>query len=362
MSRRICRHGSSPARSLARHRGFSLIELMIAMALSLVVLGGAIAIFVSSRATYETTDRLSRLQDNGRFALDTIVRDLRAAGYLGCARSASLNNLLAKPDDLQWNFEFGVQGLDAQDASWAPALDGKAGIEPAAGSDILVVHSPRGEFEPVRVVAGWLMASTTDDIVTADETSSLIRAGDIVQISDCNARSVFQVTNAAAGVVSHAVGGDDTDKNLPGNASDDLNYAFTDAAELVTLNSVVYYIAPTPDPETDAAPNLSLFRRVSGRLSERLQDEELAPGIENMQLLFGELDGDTIDYRRADQVGDWNRVQTVRVALLVRSTSQFGTDRDNETYELLDTEVQAAGDRYLRQVFTTTVGVRNNPS
>jgi len=350
-------HASSPASSsYTRGRGFSLIELMIAMALSLVILGGAIAIFVSSRATYETTDRLSRIQDNGRFALDSIVRDLRSAGYAGCSRSAPLSNLLKKPDTLQWNFEFAVQGLDATDDVWAPTLDSGAGISPDTGSDVLVVHAPVGEFEPVRVVAGSLMSSTTDDIVTEDK-ASLIVSGDIIQISDCNARAIFQVTGANAGVISHARNGEDSNNNLPGNATNDLDYAYTDAAELVTLESVVYYIDATPDPETQGSPGKSLFRRSSGRGSE-----ELAPGVENMQLLFGELDGGTLEYRRADQVADWNRVETVRIALLVRSTSEYGFERDNHSYELLDSKVTAPNDRYLRQVFTTTVSVRNNPT
>lgn len=346
-------------RSSSHARGFSLIELMIAMALSLVILGGAIAIFVSSRATYETTDRLSRIQDNGRFALDSIVRDLRAAGYVGCSRSAPLSNLLAKPDTLQWNFEFGVQGLDARGSTWVPALDTNAGIAPTTGSDVLVVHSPVGEFEPVRVVAGSLMSSTTGDILTEDKaTPPLIRVGDIVQISDCNARSIFQVTPASnAGVIGHGKGGADSDKNLPGNTTNDLAYAYTDAAELVTLQSVAYYVAATPDPETNTTPTTSLFRRTSGRAPE-----ELAVGVENMQLLFGEFVGDTLNYRRANEVADWSRVQTVRIALLVRSTSEFGTDRDNGSYELLDSRITAPGDRHLRQVFTTTVDVRNNAS
>src|SRR5688572_21303971 len=39
-------------------RGFSLLELMVAMAISLMLLMGVVALFVSSRASYETTERL----------------------------------------------------------------------------------------------------------------------------------------------------------------------------------------------------------------------------------------------------------------------------------------------------------------
>ena len=69
-------------------RGFSLTELMVAMTLSLILLGGVIAVFSSARTTYETTDRLSRIQESGRFALDSMVTDLRATGFIGCSFAA----------------------------------------------------------------------------------------------------------------------------------------------------------------------------------------------------------------------------------------------------------------------------------
>src|SRR5690349_20318598 len=68
--------------------GITLVELMVGMTLSLILLAGVLAIFASSRKTYETIDRLSRIQESGRFALETIVHDLRAAGYIGCRNRA----------------------------------------------------------------------------------------------------------------------------------------------------------------------------------------------------------------------------------------------------------------------------------
>ena len=67
-------------------RGFGVIELMVAVAISLLLLAGVVAIFVSSKNSYETNERLSRIQENGRFALNTIMTDLRASGFVGCAR------------------------------------------------------------------------------------------------------------------------------------------------------------------------------------------------------------------------------------------------------------------------------------
>jgi type IV pilus assembly protein PilW len=372
MPRRIC---SSRDERPKFQGGFSLVELMVAMALSLVLLAGVVAVFASSRATYETTDRLSHIQDSGRFALGSIARDLRSAGYLGCARSAQLTNALNTPTALLWNFALPVQGFDAQEGAWEPELDtGDDSVVSGAapGSDVLVVRLPRGEFEPVRAVEGTFMSATTDDIVIEDVTPALIEAGDIVQVSDCNARAVFQVVANTAGVISHgevAAAGE-----LPGNAKGDIGYAFTDLAELVPIQSVIYYLgegsasagestseaggtgsAPASSAAPSSAASLSLWRRVSGSG----EPEELVEGVESMQLLFGEANGSNVTYRPAGAVVDWRQVRTVRVALLVRSLSEYGSDVDHGDYEVLDETVADPGDRHLRQVFTTTVGIRN---
>lgn len=61
--------------------GFSLIELMIAMALSLIILLAVVQVFLSSRQTYVLSDDLSRIQENGRFSLEFLAKNVRVAGY-----------------------------------------------------------------------------------------------------------------------------------------------------------------------------------------------------------------------------------------------------------------------------------------
>lgn len=73
----------------SRTRGFTLIEMMVALAISTLLLMGVVALFISSRASYETTEQLSRIQENGRFSLDQFATDIRSAGFQGCARGTT---------------------------------------------------------------------------------------------------------------------------------------------------------------------------------------------------------------------------------------------------------------------------------
>ena len=347
-----------------RVTGFSLVELMVALALSLILLAGVLAIFASSRTTYETTDRLARLQENGRFALDLIVRDLRSAGYAGCSKAAPFTNMLNQETNVMRNFAIAVQGYDAQATDWSPALDATVIADAEVGNDVLVVRRPRGDFEPVRVLeyVGY-MKFETDPVRIPDVSPQLIQAGDIVQISDCTSRAVFEVTDNSSGVLTHdetaATPPAEGEEGVPvepgtGNKSGSLGYAFTDKAEVVPVQTVIYFLRV---PAGDTTPNL--YRRVSGGGPA----EPVVEGVEAMQVTYGVPVAGKIVYRKASEIGgDWASVQTVRIALLVRSLSEYGSDTDQQKYDLLGEEVPEPGDRRLRQVFTTTVDLRNAPT
>ena len=347
---------------MRNERGFSIVELMVAMAISLLLLAGVVSIFVSSKSSYETNERLSRIQENGRFALDSIMSDLRASGFVGCARqptylSTSLNNATT----LQWNFLAGpVMGFQATGANtWSPAMDTSIPT-PLSGSDVLVVRVPVRERTSMPLVTD--VGSPTNTLQIAAGTTNSVQTGDIVLAYSCEAISVFQVSNYASstGVISHAILA--SSATLPGNATDTLNYSYRRAVtQVVPVETVAYFIAPSSrigDP-SDPAPagTTSLWRR---RGMDVVQ--ELVEGIEQIQVQYGvDTNGDVIvdTYRTADAVTDWNDVISVSVALLVRSLEQYGSDRDRRDYNVLDVTVSAPADRRLREVFAATASIRN---
>lgn len=64
-----------------RQNGLSLVELLIAMLLGLILTAGALQMMLSSQEVYQTTDTLSRIQENGRFTLNFLAKDIRMAGH-----------------------------------------------------------------------------------------------------------------------------------------------------------------------------------------------------------------------------------------------------------------------------------------
>jgi type IV pilus assembly protein PilW len=342
-------------------RGFGIVELMVAVAISLLLLTGVVSIFVSSKSSYETNERVSRIQENGRVALDSIMTDLRASGFVGCARqptylSTSLNNATT----LQWNFLAGpVTGFQATGVNtWSPAMDPNI-PSPLSGSDVLMVRVPVRERVALPLTAD--LGSPTNSLQVAAGSTNGIQTGDIALAYSCEAISVFQVSDYAAGtgVISHVA---NASGQVPGNANATVNYSYRRAVtHVVPIETVAYFIAPSArvGDASDPAPagTTSLWRQRGLSAAQ-----ELVEGIEQIQVLYGvDTNGDVIvdEYRTANNITDWNDVISVSVALLARAIDEHGPDTDRRSYNLLDVTVAAPGDRRLREVFTATASIRN---
>ncbi len=78
------RHLPSPGPcgpSAALQAGMTLVELMVAMVMSLFLVGGILMMHLSGRSTFIETGQLSRIQENVRFSSDYMIRDIRNAGF-----------------------------------------------------------------------------------------------------------------------------------------------------------------------------------------------------------------------------------------------------------------------------------------
>lgn len=62
-------------------RGLSLVEIMVALVLSMVIVIAAASFFIGSSRSRDTQDAASLLQENARFATDILTRNIQQAGY-----------------------------------------------------------------------------------------------------------------------------------------------------------------------------------------------------------------------------------------------------------------------------------------
>lgn len=84
----ICQYSATPNQQ--RQSGLSLVEMLVALVISLFLIAGVIQLFIGSKQTYRFHDALSRVQENGRFALEAMARDIRMAGYQPVGGTATI--------------------------------------------------------------------------------------------------------------------------------------------------------------------------------------------------------------------------------------------------------------------------------
>ncbi|MFJ2687919.1 PilW family protein [Pseudomonas sp. NPDC087342] len=65
-------------------RGFGLIELLIALALSLIVVLGVAQVFISAKNTYVSQNTAAGMQEDARFVLSKMIQEIRMIGMFGC--------------------------------------------------------------------------------------------------------------------------------------------------------------------------------------------------------------------------------------------------------------------------------------
>jgi len=77
-------------------KGISIIEIMVSLVINSLVLIAIIQLFSQNKTNYVQQEELSRMQENGRFAMEYISRDLRYADFWGCVPdpSAVQNNVV----------------------------------------------------------------------------------------------------------------------------------------------------------------------------------------------------------------------------------------------------------------------------
>lgn len=346
-------------------RGLSLVEIMVAMVIGLVLTAGVIQLFIGSKQTYRFQDAASRVQENARFAIEALNFDIRMAGNLGCTVFAQNVNSTLNGAPLSFAPGTGIQGWEADDtepgeafnlpAANAAVVDAStgnwstsggatldAGTMSLPGSDIVRIW--RGDGAVGTISATSTLTGPNINITTAPVTATF-QDGDILLLSDCQNTDWVQMC---------AVG------CTPGNTA---TATLTQpGGSVVKVQSYIYYVGKRND---DSPPGL--FRRplgdiATGNGAAAGAAEEVVEGVENMQVLYGvDTNANRIvdDYVTADNVNNWNNVVSVQIALLMRATERGDDISGAATYTLAGTDANADNDGRLRQVFSTTVTLRN---
>jgi type IV pilus assembly protein PilW len=321
--------------TVALQAGVTLVEVMVALAIGSFLMIGAVQVYTQSRQAFVINESIARVQETAQFAMDTVEADLRMAsnwGRLSRGTAIEGRSLLGDPNP---------KGLAAPVAcgnTWALDL-----ARPVTG-----VNNAYG-----LPCAATGAAQPNSDTVTARRATVAPSAAPLQA-----GRLYIQSTR------------------IQGELFDDGNVPTTfDPLESETHDLLVntYYVAAN----SQLIPGAPTLRRKSLQMvggAPVIIDQEVAPGVENMQLQFGvDVDQDnTVDryVNPGDPILDptqagfipGSRVLTARVWLIVRGVQPEIGIVDATPYAAGDVALGVFNDQYRRIEVSKTILLRNSRS
>ncbi|MFC1578860.1 PilW family protein [Pseudomonadota bacterium] len=307
--------------------GFSLVELLVALAIGVVLSFAVTHFLLRSKLSFLQSDELARLQENGAYALRLLSHELAMAGHLGSAMPGStiatalkgspcFDFLLDTASAIVHVNDVNTDGI-ATTGGTLPPRDCFLSRQHQVGTDILLVRRTSGT---ALVSAGQVRGA-------ADAAALYLRSGD-----EGVAPSIHR-------------GGSTQDRD-----------------DLWEYIPAMFFLRGHSRSRGDNIP--TLCRKRPGRSSENMAPTEcLVEGIENLQLEFGiDDDGDmqADRFERVPATAELTQAVAARVYLLVRSVHPIAGHRDDKSYLLAGKRIAAAHDSYYRRVMQVTVLLRNN--
>jgi len=360
--------------------GFSLVELLVAMTLGLLLISGMVSVFAGNRRSSDLNSAISNMQESARFALDALAADVRISGFQGCLPVQSgQTDVLAGPTPRppptnRFMASATTASVIRANGTWDPAPPNGfvAASHPAVpGTHALALQYGDPDTRRLRAEMRLGGKPSPAGVVQLETALDGARKDDVAIISNCAQADIFRITGVDNGGLNlqHKASGN--------GGSGNLSVAYGDAATIgetiVTLfRSNVYYVAETGQTNEDGDAVRALFRQ-SLPYGDTVTNPptEIVTGIENLRVAFGirQATGN-LRYVSPDSAEyEPERVQSVRIGLLMASRDRIAAEDDVRTYTLAaqqippggdpDSGLTHAGDSRYRLAFNTTIKVRN---
>jgi type IV pilus assembly protein PilW len=313
-----------------RQSGLTLIELMVGLALGVLLLFGVGLLFSQNKQSYLQNEQLARLQEDARFAIEELSRDISMAGFMAEITDSTV--LAVGITEAQQTAL--VAGADCENSGRNWVYDFSAGL---SESSLLAGDNVGAAQAFLSCIPGGFREGT--DIIAIKRTSGAPSATAI-------AGRPFIRENGQLGVLYQ--GGNPP---VSGTADPDR-------------------IVATPFNEWEYTPRIYYIRAIDGiptlcrqRLAAGLVEECIAQGVEDMQFEYGldtTEDGFANVYVTNPVGANLARVVSVRFYLRMRTTNQDMGYQDDRTYTLSNSAMDPTpGGRFHRRIYASTVMVRN---
>ncbi|TVZ40124.1 prepilin-type N-terminal cleavage/methylation domain-containing protein [Alteromonadaceae bacterium 2753L.S.0a.02] len=316
-----------------KQQGFTLVELMVSLALGVIISGAAVTMYVESKRSYMQDEEMARLQENARFALDYLKREISLSGFFAGINDTSELFAATVTTD-----------CDNSGTDWALDLNNPLEIINNATTGSALVSLIGTEFNCIDTSE---IVDTTD-LIAIKRTSDAptLENGSLINTATTNQWYLkkFDYTTYSWSYLTGAI---PSAEQTAGSTFDYWQF-YTN----------IFYIRDYSITAGDNIPTLCTASLVESNMTSRC----LIEGIEDIQIELGidnDDDGVVDQYKATPTAADFQNAKAVRLYLLARSINPVGGYTNDKAYRLGVKQVAAFGDRYMRKVFSTTVKLRN---
>lgn len=293
------------AMKFTKQSGFSLVELLVAMVVGLIVVGGAFSLHSATRDTQLSNEMHMDMVADARFAIEQISFDLRHAGMWGGTNKAGLIECKATDADCT-----ATSNKDTPPSSVAAANDCAANWYYDLSNPIFATDGSAAN----PYSASCILDSTEKQVSGTDLLE--VRYADSNIAAALQANQVYVRSNFINGRIF-----------VGGTAPLLTSYDSSTLTNNHELRAYVYYVSAYTDAIGDGIPSLRRVALVNG---PTMQNQTLISGVEDFQIQLGvDVNADqTVDrYVDPDDVTDWSGVYAAKIWLLMRSDEkQIGID------------------------------------
>lgn len=360
--------------------GLTLVELLVAMAISSILLLGIGSIYSSTKRAYRVQDEFGRIQENARYALHTISKDVRMAGYQGCSNLTfiqAINHVDPSLLSLLGQIEF-------NDATFIIGHSSRSGsITPPLAKPVTIVKNT----DAITLQKASSCTATVLTPVTAKSTRIRVtnrcnfKQNEIVMITNCQTTDIFKISNVPIADRNGIVTLEPAINTL---ATQKLR-SYNDDAQIHKFERLSYYIKINAQTGNPSLHKMSIGvnkNMPNSRMS--IHETFIADNVQDMRIDYGiDLDYSVsmdskspgadeflsaadINAKGLNTDGEpfWANVVSVRLQMLFQSNEigkvgAPGARGHQRKYTFLGKEITAPGDTKLRQAFVTTINLRN---
>jgi type IV pilus assembly protein PilW len=355
-----------------RNRGFSLIELMIAITLGMLAVAAVGSVFIYGSRNYKQDDKVSRMQDELRFAMAQLTQDIEMAGYY-----AQVRDLI---NDIDLHSTATVANAQAD---CGPTLDSgswTAGMNWAFRERRAAVFT-HGNATTAQANATFpCIPDSSDEFLAGTDILALKRLSSATKT--VVAGKAYLRTNGVESTLYVATTNDQAGPDPLGVVCDPATTADdnTCTVTIYEYRPVVWYIRPYSTSPTENPRLPALCRKVfAGGAMTTDTAGCIASGIANMQLEFGfdvpdgtgRYDGLADNFQEigaplavplptSSTPHPMAAVVAVRVHLLAQSAQSDVDYRNTKLYQLTSTTSSGPhNDGFYRKSLSSTVLIRN---